>query len=107
VLAAGDGHEALEVLRDEEGVDLVLMDLMLPGLDGDDTIRHIRAETRFRDLPIVALTARTDPEARARTLAAGASEFLGKPVDPVRLRDTLGRYLSADTAQAIPAVTIA
>ena len=107
VLAAGDGYEALEVLRDEEGVDLVLMDLMLPGLDGDDTIRHIRAESRFRNLPIVALTARTDPEAQAKTMAAGASDFLSKPVDPVRLRDTLASHLSADTAQDMPTATTA
>ena len=97
VLAAGDGQEAMEVLRDEP-VDVVLMDIMLPGRDGNDMIKQIKADTRFRELPVVALTARTDPDARARTLAAGASELLGKPVDPQELRDALARALPTEPA---------
>ena len=97
VLAAGDGQEAMEVLRDEP-VDVVIMDIMLPGRDGNDMIKQIKADTRFRELPVVALTARTDPETRARTLAAGASELLGKPVNPQELRDALARALPTEPA---------
>ena len=97
VLAAGDGQEAMEVLRDEP-VDVVLMDIMLPGRDGNDMIKQIKADTRFRELPVVALTARTDPDTRARTLAAGASELLGKPVNPQELRDALARALPTEPA---------
>ncbi len=99
VLAAGDGQEAIEVLR-EEPVDVVLTDVMLPGRDGNDMINQIKAEARFRELPVVALTARTDPDSRARILAAGASGFLSKPVDPLELRDTLARVLAVEPAPA-------
>jgi signal transduction histidine kinase/CheY-like chemotaxis protein len=93
VAAAGDGDEAFEVLHDEEPVDLVLIDGMLPGPGSDDTIRRIRADERFRRLPVVALTARTEEAVRARTLEAGAQEVVQKPLDPLELRDALARHL--------------
>jgi signal transduction histidine kinase/ActR/RegA family two-component response regulator len=96
VVAAGDADEALEVLQEDDRIDLVLTDVMLPGADGDDTIRRIRAQAGFAELPILALTARTEDEARARTLAAGAQDVLCKPVDPSRLLDRLMQYLAPE-----------
>ncbi len=97
VSAAGDGCEALETLEGEEPFDLVLMDIMLPEMDGNDTISQIRARERFHELPIVALTAKAGAQDRARSLAAGADDFLSKPVDPARLKATLDRFLSDGT----------
>ena len=93
VVAAGDGEEALDVLHEDGRIDLVLTDLMLPGVDGSDTIRRIRAQPGLEQLPILALTARADEDARTDTLAAGAQDVLCKPVDPSRLRECLTHYL--------------
>jgi signal transduction histidine kinase/DNA-binding response OmpR family regulator len=86
---AGDGEEALKALAANPDADLVLMDIMMPKLDGYEAMRAIRAQERFRQLPIVALTARALPEDRDKCFAAGASAYLAKPVDPARLLDTL------------------
>ena len=62
VMAAGDGPEALETLATGGRFDLVIMDIMMPGMDGNETIRRIRQQERFADLPVIALTARAGAE---------------------------------------------
>jgi signal transduction histidine kinase/ActR/RegA family two-component response regulator len=104
VLAAGDGREALETLQDEDPVDLVLIDLMLPGLTGDDTIRMLRGESRLRSVPVVAITARTEAEVRQASLDAGADDVLCKPIDPGALRDALARFLAPRATQPMFAI---
>ena len=86
VTAAGDGIEALEVLQEDDEFALVLMDIMMPKLDGYDTIRQIREHEQFRDLAIIALTAKTDAADRAACLEAGANDFIAKPVDTAVLK---------------------
>ncbi len=93
VAAAGDGHEALETLQEDGDFDLVLMDLMMPVLDGFETIRAIRSDAGLAALPIIALTARAADDDRNRAISCGATDFVSKPVDPTRLKQLLDRYL--------------
>ena len=80
VLNAEDGKKGLEVLRAERGIDLVLMDIMMPELDGYDMIRIMRGQDELKDLPIIAVTAKAMKGDREKCLAAGASDYIAKPV---------------------------
>ena len=81
VSLAQDGHKALKMLADDEAPELVLMDVMMPGMDGYETIRAIRAQARFAELPIIALTAKAMRGDRERCLEMGANDYLSKPID--------------------------
>lgn len=80
---ARNGREALEKLSPE--VDLVLMDIMMPEMDGLAAMREIRSEARWRDLPIIALTAKAMPDDREHCLQAGANDYISKPIDVDKL----------------------
>ena len=95
VVAAADGHEALARLDEQPDVRLVLMDVMMPNLDGYEATRRIRADGRFARLPIIALTAKTMPGDRRRCMEAGADDFIAKPVDLDRLVAALRTWLGA------------
>ena len=95
VVAAGDGHEALETLHEDSDFDLVLIDLMMPGMDGFETIEKIRADADLKVLSVVALTAKAADEDRSQAIASGANDFLAKPVEPVDLKLILDQYLGA------------
>ena len=96
VRVAEDGQQALDMLFSGGGIDLVLMDLQMPNLDGLEATRRIRAweaeQGRVR-LPVVALTADAFDESRLRSREAGMDAFLSKPIVPQRLRETLERLL--------------
>jgi len=81
VIYAGNGREGIELLRQNEDVALVLMDIMMPGMDGYATTARIRALEPFRDLPIVAVSAKAMKGDREKSLAAGTNEHVTKPVD--------------------------
>jgi CheY-like chemotaxis protein len=89
VLVADTGKEALNVLAREPDIDLVLMDVMMPEMDGYEAMRRIRKETRFATLPVVALTASVMLGERERCIAAGASDYLTKPLDSDNLLSKL------------------
>ena len=93
VTTVPDGQTALDLLaRSEPGVDAVLMDCQMPGMDGYETTRRLRRDPRWRGLPVIALTASATQEARERILAAGMSACLIKPLSVDRLFETLSRF---------------
>ncbi|WP_436490824.1 response regulator [Chitinophaga sp. ARDCPP14] len=94
VLTAADGREALEVLQQHPTLNLVLMDIMMPEMDGYEAMRHIRADARFQQLPVIALTAKAMAGDRQKCLEAGASDYIAKPVDNIKLLSLLRVWLS-------------
>jgi len=90
VLEAGHGVEALERLHAEPSVpDLALVDWNMPEMDGLDLVRSLRQERRFAELPVMMVTAETDPSQIARALMAGADEYAMKPLDEESLVEKL------------------
>jgi tubulin-specific chaperone A len=85
IYKAADGQEALDMLDKEPHMDLVLMDIMMPVMDGYEATRHIRSQERFRSLPILAITAKAMREDRDKCIAAGANDYIPKPVEIDRL----------------------
>ncbi|MCC9168619.1 response regulator [Pontibacter harenae] len=85
VVAAYDGKEGLNKLEAEKGIDIVLMDVMMPEMDGIEAIKRIRQDLRFKQLPVIALTAKAMKEDKEKCLAAGASDYIPKPVDTDKL----------------------
>ena len=93
VIHAQNGREAVGLLGENPDVDLVLMDTMMPELDGLSAIRMIRADPRFARLPIVSLTAKAMKGDRESAIAAGATDYVPKPVDPDRLLAVVNHWL--------------
>jgi signal transduction histidine kinase/ActR/RegA family two-component response regulator len=94
VLAAGSCDEALALLQDHPDVSAVLMDIMMPEVDGYEATRRIHAQERFRNLPVIALTAKAMPGDRERCLEAGCVGFVPKPVEASALEGELERAIS-------------
>jgi HAMP domain-containing protein/signal transduction histidine kinase/CheY-like chemotaxis protein len=93
VLSAETGQAAIEALQKTDGVDLVLMDIMLPEMDGYQTMQAIRKMYGFEQLPIIALTAKAMKGDREKCIDAGASDYIAKPVDTERLLTLLRNWL--------------
>ncbi|MFZ5478238.1 MAG: HAMP domain-containing protein [Myxococcota bacterium] len=93
VLFAESGPEALDILRKNHDVDGILMDVMMPGMDGYEAMRAIRAIPELREIPIIALTAKAMPGDRERCLAAGATDYVPKPVEAAELLAHLRLWL--------------
>ncbi|AUI67560.1 response regulator [Beggiatoa leptomitoformis] len=93
VLIAENGKEALALLEKNPNISLVLMDVMMPEMDGYEAMQRIRAQTRFRKLPIIALTAKAMKGDKAKCIKAGANDYLTKPVDMNRLLSLLRVWL--------------
>jgi signal transduction histidine kinase/ActR/RegA family two-component response regulator/HAMP domain-containing protein len=96
VLHAENGREALTQLEAHPGVDLVLMDTMMPELDGLSAIQEIRRQPRFARLPIISLTAKAMKGDREKAIDAGASDYVAKPVDPDRLLAVMHAWLQRE-----------
>jgi CheY-like chemotaxis protein/HAMP domain-containing protein len=100
VLVAENGREALELLSRNGDVRAVLMDIMMPEMDGYEAMRRLRRDRRFETLPVIALTAKAMKGERERCLEAGASDYLTKPVDSERLLATLKDWLDSEAKHA-------
>jgi CheY-like chemotaxis protein len=93
VVHAENGRAGIEMLLKTPGVDGVLMDIMMPEMDGYETMQVIRQNVSFRRLPIIALTAKAMKGDREKCLEAGASEYLAKPVNTEQLLSALRMWL--------------
>ena len=93
VLTATTGHEAIALIESTPNLAIVLMDIMMPEMDGYQTMQVIRQRPQFRRLPIIALTAKAMKGDREKCLEAGASEYLAKPVNTEQLLSTLRMWL--------------
>jgi HAMP domain-containing protein/signal transduction histidine kinase/ActR/RegA family two-component response regulator len=98
VIYADTGVAGIRALEQQGDTALVLMDVMMPELDGNATIAAIREMPRHADLPVIAVTAKATAEDMERTLASGADEYVTKPVDTDHLLDLIGAHLEADEA---------
>ena len=85
IVMADNGKVALEKLESEEGIELVLMDIMMPIMDGYEATREIRKNKAYDDIPVIALTAKAMVEDRAKCIDAGANDYMTKPVDMNKL----------------------
>ncbi len=95
VLTAINGRDAIDILKSRgTAVQLALIDIMMPEMDGYETIRQIREEERFRTLPVIALTAKAMPEDRQRCIAAGASDYISKPVKNEELINAIKKWIA-------------
>jgi CheY-like chemotaxis protein len=90
---AENGKQAIEVLKNTPGIDLVLMDVMMPEMDGYETTRAVRQIPDLRNLPIIALTAKAMKGDREKCIAAGASDYITKPVDTEQLLSLMRVWL--------------
>ncbi|MCG7527703.1 response regulator, partial [Streptomyces sp. OfavH-34-F] len=96
VLYAENGREGIEVLEQHDDVTVVLMDIMMPEMDGYATTSAIRRMPQFAELPIVALTAKAMKGDREKALDAGASDYVTKPVDPDHLLSVMEQWMSGE-----------
>jgi CheY-like chemotaxis protein len=97
ILMAVNGKGALEQLAEHPDIRLVVMDIMMPEMDGYEAIQEIRKQEAFRNLPIVALTAKAMKQEQDKCRAAGANDYLTKPVDLEKLVSLLRIWLSSET----------
>ena len=101
-VVASEGHIAITAQNGEEAVekytseapDLILMDVMMPVMDGHECIRRLRARPATRNLPIFAVTAKAMPADQQASLAAGASDYISKPIDEQQLVDKLKHWIA-------------
>ena len=100
VITAENGRVALEVLNKHPDTKAVLMDIMMPEMDGYEAMQLIRQDERFQDLPVIALTAKAMKGDREKCLQAGASDYIQKPVDADRLLGVLHLWLSRSKERA-------
>ena len=90
---AESGKEGIDILRETPDVDVVLMDVMMPEMDGYEAMRRIREMEEFRNLPIIALTAKAMKGDREKCMEAGASDYITKPIDAQQLVSLLRVWL--------------
>ena len=93
VFSAFSGKEALEVLEEGNKIDLILMDIMMPIMDGLEAIKDIKAKDKYKKIPIIAVTAKTMPQDKQACLDAGADDYLSKPINNSALVSTIRAWI--------------
>jgi CheY-like chemotaxis protein len=93
VVSADNGRDAIKSLQSDPDIDIVLMDIMMPEMDGMETMREIRRISTLKDLPIVAVTAKAMKGDREKCIEAGAWDYLSKPVDTEQMLAVLRAWL--------------
>ncbi len=94
IIKAENGKNALEMLELHPEIDLVLMDIMMPEMDGYEAMKQIRAQLRFKKLPVIALTAKAMKDDKQKCIDAGANDYITKPIDVERLLSLMRVWLS-------------
>jgi CheY-like chemotaxis protein len=97
VLTAGSGLAALDALQHGASIDIVLMDIVMPGMDGYQTMTNIRQRPQSAELPLIAITGRTGDGERKRCMAAGAWDYVPKPIDTSDLLTAITHWLFVAT----------
>jgi diguanylate cyclase (GGDEF)-like protein len=97
VILARDGASALERVREEADIDLILLDISMPGMDGYETLRHLRADSRSADVAVIFITAAIEAGDEERGLLAGAMDYLFKPIRPAVVRARVRNHLKLVT----------
>lgn len=92
ILEAQDGQEALETLNKNRDIDFVLLDIIMPGLDGIEILEYMRKDPRFKNIPVIVLS--TDETQKTRAIEAGANDFINKPIYEKELIDKIEKYSS-------------
>ncbi|MET0634891.1 MAG: response regulator [Chitinophagaceae bacterium] len=93
-VSAQSAQEGLDLLETSSGIRIVLLDMMMPGVDGYETLKRIRGNEAFLNLPVISVTAQAMPGDREKCIAAGADDYVSKPVDIDRLSKLLNQYLN-------------
>ncbi|HSX20291.1 MAG TPA: response regulator, partial [Gammaproteobacteria bacterium] len=97
VTVATNGEECLKKMDSMPKIDIVIMDVMMPVMDGYETTRRIRKKNQFSNLPIIAVTAKAMPDDRTACLDAGANDYITKPIDADKLLSMMRVWLSSST----------
>ena len=92
-VSATNMHEAFQKLGDSEDTACILLDMMMPEMDGYEAMQELKADQRWRQIPVLAVTAQAMAGDREKCLAAGADEYISKPVDVDRLMELLNQYV--------------
>lgn len=93
VLTAYNGPEALEKAKDEDDIELIILDIMMPVIDGIEVLRRLRNEVKTRMVPVVMLTAKGDTESMMKAGELGSTDYVIKPFDAKELLDLIKKYI--------------
>lgn len=93
VISAGNAAAGIDMLRQNKSIDIMLLDMMMPDMDGYQALAIIRNDEELKDFPVVAVTAQAMHGDREKCLQAGATDYISKPIDTDRLQSILHQYL--------------
>ncbi len=96
IKVATDGSRALRIAREEPKPDMILLDIMMPGMDGFSVCQSLKKDTRTKDIPVIFVSAKDSPTDRERGKSLGAAEFIGKPVSAYDVKHKVARHLPMD-----------
>jgi len=94
VIALENPREALDYLSGPSRIDLILLDIMMPGIDGFKFLEEINANTDLKGIPVIMVTARNDRDSQKKALDMGAVDYMTKPLDLNQLKEVIRRYLT-------------